>query len=62
MGSENLSKLHPIELKRVNLFRGGEGDGEKRGPQNEGKSNDVVENKCIKNVTFEFCYDIDENT
>jgi hypothetical protein len=36
--------------------------GKKRGPQNEGKSNDVVENKCIKNVTFEFCYDIDENT
>jgi hypothetical protein len=25
---------------------------EKRGPQNEGKSNDVIENKCRKNVSF----------
>jgi hypothetical protein len=51
---ENLSKLHPIELKRVNLLRGGGGGGEKRGPQNEGKSNDVVENKGRKNVSLGF--------
>jgi hypothetical protein len=49
--NENLSKLHPVEPKRVNLLRGG---GEKRGPQNEGKSNDVIENKGRKNVSLGF--------
>jgi hypothetical protein len=52
--NENLPKLHPVELKRVNLLRAGGGGGEKRGPQNEGKSNDVVENKGRKNVSLGF--------
>jgi hypothetical protein len=34
---------------------------EKRGPQNEGKSHDVVENTCMKNVSSESCHDVDEN-
>jgi hypothetical protein len=33
---------------------------EKRGPQYEGKSHDVVENKCRKNVSSWVCHDIDE--
>jgi hypothetical protein len=33
----------------------------KRGPQNEGKSHDVVENKCRKNVTLQVCHDVAEN-
>jgi hypothetical protein len=33
----------------------------KRGPQYGGKSNDVVENKCRKNVSPEICDDVDEN-
>jgi hypothetical protein len=35
--------------------------GKKRGPQNEGKSNDVVENKCRKNVSSQICHDFYEN-
>jgi hypothetical protein len=32
----------------------------RRGPQNEGKSHDVIENKCRKNVSLRVCHDVDE--
>jgi hypothetical protein len=31
------------------------------GGKNEGKSHDVVENTCRKNVSFTVCHDVDEN-
>jgi hypothetical protein len=34
---------------------------EKRGPQNEGKFHDVIENKCRKNVAFLVLHDVTEN-
>jgi hypothetical protein len=34
----------------------------KRGPQNEGKSVDLIENKARKNVRFWVCVDVIDNT
>jgi hypothetical protein len=34
----------------------------KRGPQNEGKSHDVIESKCRKNVSLWACHDVVEKT
>jgi hypothetical protein len=34
----------------------------KRGPQNEGKSHDVIENKWRKNVSLWVCQDVIEKT
>jgi hypothetical protein len=38
---------------------GGQGE-EKRGPQNEGKLGDVIENKCRKNVNSPVFHDVVE--
>ncbi len=48
---ENLAKIYVIEIKRVISLCGGQGR-EKKVPQNEGKSKDVIENKWRKNVGF----------
>jgi hypothetical protein len=48
MESEDPAKIYSIEIKRVSLYCRRQGD-KKRGPQDEGKSHDVVENKCGKN-------------
>jgi len=54
MEGRNSTKNYLIQKPRVSRLLDGEGKGKKRGPQNEGKSNDVVENKCRKNVSLCF--------
>jgi hypothetical protein len=61
MDSEDPAKTYLIETITVIRSCGCQTAGEKRGPQNEGKSHDVIENKCRKNVSSEICDDVDEN-
>jgi hypothetical protein len=61
MDSEDPAKTYLVETRTAIRSCGCQTAGEKRGPQNEGKSHDVVENKCRKNVGSEFCHDVNEN-
>jgi hypothetical protein len=54
MEGTNRSVSYFIETQIVSWFSGDGADQKKRGPQNEGKSSDVVENKCRKNVSLCF--------
>ena len=58
---QNPAKMYIIEIKRVSLYCRSQGD-KKRGPQNEGESLDVIENKCRKNARFLAYHDIIEKT
>jgi hypothetical protein len=59
MESESLARTYIIEIKRVSLYCRSQSD-KKRGPQNEGKSHDVIENKVRKNGTFQVFHDVTE--
>jgi hypothetical protein len=61
MEGTNRSISYVIAKQTVSCFSGHGADRGKRGPQNEGKSYDVIENKCRKNVSSEICNDLDEN-
>ncbi len=43
------SKFQIIDIKHVNMIMLNDSKG---GPKNEGKSVEVIENKCRKNVSF----------
>jgi hypothetical protein len=48
-------------LKQKGLAYTAVAKADERGPQNEGKSNDVVQNKCRENVSLPVWNDVDEN-
>jgi hypothetical protein len=54
MEGTNRSVSYFIEKQSVSWLFGHGADRKKRGPQNEGKSNDVLENKWRKNVSLCF--------
>jgi hypothetical protein len=54
-----LSNRQVIENKYV-IKIGGRGAPKKGEPKNEGKSVEVIENKCRKNVSFWLCVDVIE--
>jgi hypothetical protein len=58
MESRNSAKSYVVEKWTISRLCD---NGKKRGPQNEGKSSDVIENKRRKNVSSEFCHDVNEN-
>jgi hypothetical protein len=62
MDNRNSAKVWRIENKAVGYQPIASGRATKRGPQNEGKSHDLVENTCRKNVSSEICHDFYENT
>jgi hypothetical protein len=59
--SESPAETYIIEIKTVSLYCRSQG-GKKRGPQNEGKSLDLIEKKCRKDARFLAYHDIIEKT
>jgi hypothetical protein len=59
-GDQKLCKTYVIQNKGLVDYPVGRVT-KKRGPQNEGKSHDIIENKCRKNVSLGLCHDVDEN-
>jgi len=59
MDSENFSKSISLNLKELGYSEVARVT-KKRGPQNEGKLGDVIENKWRKNVNFQVFHDVAE--
>ena len=59
--SENLAKIYITEIKEL-VNSGVARVTKKRGPQNEGKSHDVIENKWSKKARLWVCHDVIEKT
>ena len=59
MDSENSAKSISLKLKEL-VYSDVARVTKKRGPQNEGKLGDVVENKWRKNVSFQVFHDVVE--
>ncbi|MGD1154455.1 MAG: hypothetical protein ABSA41_01360 [Terriglobia bacterium] len=57
MDSENFSKSISLNLKELGYSEVARVT-KKRGPQNEGKLGDVIENKWRKNVNFQVFHDV----
>jgi hypothetical protein len=59
MDSENFARIYVIEKKELTDSAAARAT-KKRGPQNEGKSHHVIENKWRKNARLWVCHDVVE--